>query len=58
MNIKQAYQTAIQYVGLVGEVIRDIYEQDIRGLDDSQVYTIRKLGDRFPRPLKGLEAKL
>ena len=58
MEIKQTYQKIMQYAKIVGEAIRDAYEQDILQLDSKQIYELRKLGDRFPRPLEGLEAKV
>ena len=58
MEIKQTYQKIIQYAKILREAVRDVYEQDILELDSKQIYERRKLGDRFPRPLEGLEAKI
>lgn len=58
MEIKQTYQKIARYTKILGDTVRDVYEQDILGLDSKQIYERRKLGDRFPRPLEGLEAKI
>ena len=58
MEIKQTYRKIMQYSKVLGEAIRDVYEQDILQLDSRQIYERRKLGNRFPRPLEGLEARV
>lgn len=58
MEIKQTYQKIGQYARILGEAIRDVYEQDILQLDSKQIYERRKLGDRFSRSLESLEARV